>query len=124
VGVGVGHRLADLLEDGHEAPTFVRRVGPLGQQLVQVASADQFHGQEGPAVGQDAQVVDRWDGGMLQLPGDARLILETTHHLGGQLDLLLELLERHLAAEPGVEGAIDDAHAAVGNLLAQFVPIR
>ena len=52
VGVGVGDRLADLLEDGHEPAPVGGRVRPVREQGGEGAALDQLHGQERPAVGQ------------------------------------------------------------------------
>ena len=112
VRVGVGERLADLLEDGREPAALGRRVGPRLQQPVEGGALDELHGQEGPAVGQRAEVVDRRDGGVLQLAGDAGLVGEAAGGGGVGAVLLLQHLDGDFAAERGVGGAVDDAHAA------------
>ena len=116
VGVGVRHRLADLLEDRHEPAAVGRRVGPAFEQLVEGLALDQLHGQERPAVGQRAEVVNRRDGGVLQLAGDAGLVGEAAGRPGFGAVLLLQHLDGDFAAEGGVGGAVDDAHAAAGDL--------
>ena len=77
VGVGVGDRLADLLEHRHEPAAVGRRVGPVLEQVVEGAALDQLHGQERPAVGQGADLVDRRDAGVLELAGDPGLLART-----------------------------------------------
>ena len=54
-GVGVGDRLADLLEDRQEPRDVEGRVGALGQQRGQGPASDQLHRQERPAVGERAR---------------------------------------------------------------------
>ena len=46
------------------------------EQVVQGAALDQLHGQERPAVGQGADLVDRRDAGVLELAGDPGLVEE------------------------------------------------
>jgi hypothetical protein len=75
--VGVGQRLAHLLEDAQETRLIVHRLGPFEQQVVKRAALDQLHGEEGPAVGQAAEFVDGHDPGVLQLAADLGLFDET-----------------------------------------------
>ena len=75
-GVGVADGLADLLEGGEQAAAVGGRVGAVAEDRVEGAALDQLHGQEGAAVGQRAEVVDRRDAGVLELAGDPRLVDE------------------------------------------------
>jgi hypothetical protein len=122
VGVGVRHRLADLLERRHEPPAALGGVGAAFQQVLEGVALDQLHGQERPAVGEDAEVVHGRDVGVLQLPGDAGLVGEPPGRPGVGRALLPQHLDRDLAAQHGVGGAVDGAHAAAGDLLAEQVP--
>ena len=70
LAVGVGHGLAHLLENLQEPGEVVSGVGPFLQELRQGLAADQFHGEERPAVRQCAEIVDGHDARMLQLAGD------------------------------------------------------
>jgi hypothetical protein len=77
--VRVGKRLAHLQEGAQEARQVSR--GSLSEQLGQGAALDQLHAEEGPAVGQPADGVDRRDAGVLELPGEARLVHEAAFQL-------------------------------------------
>jgi hypothetical protein len=74
--------MAHLLEDGQETRQVVRGSRPFPEQVGEGASLDQLHGEEGPAVGQGADLVDGGNAGVLQLPGDLRLLAETALDLG------------------------------------------
>jgi hypothetical protein len=121
-GVRVGHRLAKVLEDRYESPSIGGRVRALAEQGGQGAALDQLHGQERPAVGEHAEVVHGRDAGVLELPGDAGLVGEPPGCPGVGRVLLLQYLDGNLAAQHDVGGAVNDAHAAAGNLLAQPIP--
>jgi hypothetical protein len=116
-----GFRLAHLLKRRHEAPAPLGGVGATVQQLVEGFPLDEFHGQKRPAIGENAQVMHGRDVGMLQLPGDAGLVGEAPGRAGIGRVRLPQHLNRDLAAEHEVGGAVDDAHAAVGNLFAQLI---
>ena len=75
-GMGVGHRLADGLEDREEPRQVVRRGWALREQRRQRPAFDQLHGEVGPAVGEGAELVDRHDAGVLELAADLRLLDE------------------------------------------------
>ena len=75
LGVGVGDRLAHLLEDPHELRPPLP--GPAAsQQRRQGPALDQLHGEERPAVGQPAELVDRHDARVRELAADPRLVEE------------------------------------------------
>ena len=88
------------------------------------APLDELHGQERPAIGEGADLVDGRNAGMLQLAGDARLAEEA---LGGWRIgrvALGQQLDGDVAIEGDVAGAVDDAHAAVADLVKQLVARR
>ena len=120
-GVGVGHRLADLLEDREEPRPVVRRVLPRLQQRGQGAAPDQLHGDVEPPVGEPAQLVDRDDPRVLELAADLRLLDEPADHLGVVAVLLQEDLDGQVAAEVDVAALEHDAHAAPGDLAEELV---
>ena len=80
--VGVGHRLATCSKIAQEPRQVVGRVLPVGQQRGQGAALDQLHREEGPAVGEGAQLVDRHDARVLELAADLRLLDEAADQLG------------------------------------------
>ena len=100
--MGVGHRLADLLEDRQEPRQVVGRGRRARQQGGQGPALDQLHGEEGPAVGEGAQLVDRHDAGVLELAADLRLLDEPAEDLGVVAVLLQEDLDGQVAAQVGV----------------------
>jgi len=59
---------------------------------------------------------------MLQLACDAGLIGKPSGRAGIGRVLLLEHFDHHLPSQDAVGGAVNHAHAAAGNLLAQQVP--
>ena len=115
-GVGIGHRLADLLEDRQEPRPVVRRVLAGLQQRGQGAALDQLHGEVEPAVGEPAQLVDRDDPRVLELAADLRLLDEPADHLGVVAVLLQQHLDGQVAAEVDVAALEDRPHAAAGDL--------
>jgi hypothetical protein len=110
-----------LLEHRQETATLGGWIGALSQQLVQGATLNELHGQKGTAVGQPAVVMDWRDSRVLQLGGDVCLGGKAVSGAGVGGELVLEHFDRHLAAERGVRGAPDDAHAPVGDLVEQLV---
>jgi hypothetical protein len=58
---------------------------------------------------------------MLQLAGDAGFIEEAAGRPGPFVEPLPQHLDRHLAVQDDVGGAVDDAHAATGDLVEQRV---
>jgi hypothetical protein len=85
---------------------------------------DELHGQERPAVGQRAEIVNRRDRWMLQLAGDARLTGKAQGHPGRGAVLVLQHLHRHFTGEDGIGGPVDDAHSAAIDLVAEHVTLR
>ena len=124
VRVGVGDRLTNGFERGHEAPPFGGEVGAILQQLVERSALDELHRQERAAVRQRAEVVHGRDGRVLELTRDAGFVGESPGGPGRRPVLVEQDLDRHLPSEGGVGGAVDDAHAAAGDLVAQQVTIR
>ncbi|MFO0799706.1 MAG: hypothetical protein U0804_19725 [Gemmataceae bacterium] len=122
VGVGVPDGLAHRLEHGHEPAAVVGRVAAGAEEVVEGVALDELHRQKRAAVGEGAEVVDRGDAGVLELAGDVSLVGEPAGDAAVRGELRLEELDRHLAAEGGVGGAEDGAHAAAGDLGAEDVP--
>jgi hypothetical protein len=120
--VGERHRLTDLLEDGQEARQVGRGAGPLPEELGEGAALHQLHGEEGPAVVQPADLDDGHDAGVLQPAGDLRLLQEAALQVGAPTKLLAQHLDGQVAAQVGVGGAVDGAHAAAADLLVQLTP--
>ena len=123
VRVGVGDRLADLLERRHETTALRGEVGAVPQQFVEGPAPDQLHCQEGAAVEQRAEVVDGRDGRVLELAGDAGFVGEASGRDRIRAVLRQQHLDRHLAAEGGIGGAVDDAHPAAGDFIAEDIAI-
>ena len=120
-GMGVGDRLADLLED-RRATGAGRRPGRLRlQQRGEGAPLDQLHREEGPAVGERAQLVDRHDPGVLELAADLRLLDEPADQVGVVAVLVQEDLDGQVAPQVGVAALEDRAHAAAGDLAEELV---
>ena len=115
-GVGVGHRLRDRLEDRQEPGQVVGRARAGREQVGQRLALDQLHGEERPAVGEGAQLVDRHDARVLQLAADLRLLDEPADQVGVVAEVLAEDLDGHVAAEVGVAALEHGAHAAAGDL--------
>ena len=115
-GVGVGHRLADLLEDPQEPRAVGLGRRPVGQELGQGAALDQLHREVRPGVGESTQLVDRHDARVLELAGDLRLLDEPADQLGLVAVRLEQDLDGQVAAEVGVAPLEHGAHAAAGDL--------
>ena len=122
--VGVGHRLADLLEDREESHPVLVRAPARRQQRRQGAAPDQLHRDEQPAVGEPAQLVDRDDPRVLELAADLRLLDEPADHLGVVAVLLPDHLDGQVAAEVEVAALEDRAHPAPGELADELVARR
>ncbi len=122
VGVSIGDRLADLLEDGQEAAAL-RGVSAAPEHGGERFALDQLHGQERPAIGQAAQVINRRDGGVLELRGDAGLVEEPPRRAGVGAVTLLQQLDCDFALQDRVGGPEDGPHAATGDLVVQPVTL-
>ena len=120
--VRIRHGLADLLEDGQEPAPFALRVLAFLEQCGKRPSADKLHGEEGAAIRADAELVDGHDAGVLQLAFDLRLLEEPFDYVGAIPVLLSEELEGDVPAEVVIAGPVDDADAALTELLLDFVP--
>ncbi len=108
LGMGAGDRVGDGDGQFKDAP---KRKARCRQQLVEGFPLDQLHGQKVDAV----RFVDRVQGddvGMVQ-PGDGLgLAREPGQPIGVRGHLLGQHLQRHVAPQLGVLGAIDVPHAA------------
>ena len=122
--VGVGHRLADLLEDREEPHPVLVRAPARRQQRRQGAAPDQLHRDEQPAVGEAPQLVDGDDPGVLELAADLRLLDEPADHLGVVAVLLPDHLDGEVPAEVEVAPLEDRAHPAPGELADELVARR
>ena len=85
---------------------------------------DQLHREEGPEVGEGAQLVDRHDAGVLELAADLGLLDEAADHVGVVAEVVAQHLEGDVAAEVGVAALEDGAHAAAGDLAVDAVADR
>ncbi len=121
--MGIGHRLADGLEDGKEAGKVVRGRLAFRQQRRQRPAPDQLHREVGPAVGEGAQLVHRHDAGVLELTADLRLLDEPAHQLGLVLVALEQDLDGQVAAQVGVAPLEDRPHPAPGDLAEELVAV-
>jgi hypothetical protein len=92
----------------------------MGQGL----ALDQFHGQEGPTVGQDADFVDRWDAGMLQLPGDLGLRTKAPFQVGVVSVRRQQDLDGQGTVQVGIAGTQDHPHPAATDLALDPVTSR
>ena len=84
-------------------------------QLLESLALEQLHDYERPSLVLPA-VVDGADVGVVQSRGSPRLALEPLQRLGLGAQILGEELERHVAAQSGVLGLVDDTHAAAPEL--------
>ena len=90
---------------------LAHREQPAVHALAQGHSLQQLRDHEGrPLV--RPHVEDRQNVGMVEDPGGARFQLEPVNAFGVVRELGRENLDRHLAAEAAIEGAIDLAHPA------------
>jgi hypothetical protein len=90
------------------------------QELGENVSLDEPQGEEGPAVG-GAQLVDRYQAGVLQLAADPRLLNEAADDFGLALVLVQEHFEGEVASEVGVAAQEHRAHASPPNFAAHLV---
>src|SRR5262249_45392580 len=120
----VGHRMTNTHESPEKlaqrqcslarvAPGLVDRVEPRNG-LFEALASDEPHGVVGAAVGVAAQAIDRHDPRMLQFPGD----LGFEHEPGPAPRIIgipvLDLLQRHLAAQLLVAGQVDLTESPLG----------
>ena len=126
-GVRVRHRLRHLEEDGEQPRPVVPRPATVAEDLGQGTALDQLHGEERPAIGEGAELVDRHDPRVLELAGDLRLLDEAADQLGLVAVLLQEDLDGQVAAQVGVAALEHGPHAAPGDLaqdLERSAPVR
>ena len=121
-GVGVGHRLADLLEDPQEARQVLRRIGPLLQDCLEGPPLDQFHGEVGPTIGEGPQFVHRDCAGVLELARDPRFHDEPSDQRGLIAVPLEQDLDSQVAAQGDVAALEDGPHATAGDLAEEMEP--
>jgi hypothetical protein len=126
-GVGELDGEADVGEAGQEraqreagAQSLVGG-GVAGEDLGQGHAGDPLHDEERPAGVVDAEIVDGHDRRVIEETLDPRLADEARDRLGGRALLRRQRLDRDLAADPGVEGDADLAHAALADQIARLV---
>ena len=122
--VGIGHRLAHLLEDREIPRPVLARGRPVFEEGGQGPAPDQLHGDVKPRVGKPAQLVDRDDSRVLELAGDLRLLDEPADHLGVVAVLFQEDFDGHVAADVDVAALEHDAHTTAGDLAEELVATR
>ncbi len=123
-GVGVGHRLRDGREGRQEPGQVVGRPGAGREQVGQRLPFHQLHAEEGPAVGEGAQLVDRHHARVLELAADLRLLDEAADQVGLVTEVGPQDLDGDVAAQVGVAALEDGAHAAAGDLAVDTVADR
>src|SRR4029450_6427507 len=84
--------------------------------LLQRAALEELEREEDLAVLVDGELVDGRDAGVLELPGDLRLLHEAREVLGAARDVREDDLDRDPAAQAPVEREGDAAHAALADL--------
>ena len=75
-GMGIGHRLADILEDPQEPGQLVGRPHAVAQLRRQRPAPHELHREVGPLVGEHAQLVDRHHARVLELAADGLRLLD------------------------------------------------
>jgi hypothetical protein len=113
VAVGIGHRLAHLLESGQQR-TAIQVAG--FELFVQRSPFDELHREKRPPVRQVAHFVDRRDGGVLQLPGDVGFLQKSPARRLVAGEPLLEHFQRDGSLHPQIAGPIDDPHSTTTDL--------
>ncbi len=93
---------------------LVERPRPVGEEGAQRAPLDDRHDEEERAL-VVAEVVDGDDRRVVEPRDELRLALEALAS-GGADELRRHQLDRHVARQHGVAGAVDDAHAAAPEL--------
>src|SRR5687768_13089550 len=93
------------------------------EDLVERAPVDEAHRQEWASVGQEAEIMDGWDAGMLQLTGNTGFANESTS--SGRIDVesVLQHFDCDFAAERPIGGAKDDAHSTPSDLVENLVSV-
>ncbi len=113
--MGVGHRLADLLENGQKPCEVVGRRVPVAKQVGECLSLHQLHGEVGAPIAKASQLVNRHDARVLQLATDLSLLHEPAHEVGIFLVRFKQDLDGQVAPEVGIASLQYGAHAAPGD---------
>ena len=113
--VGVGQRTGDL--EGHAQRQWCRR-GPVGDHIAQRLAIDELHDDE-RVVAMLGHLVHGADVRMVERAGCARFIQQAPAAV--ELGARMKQLYGDGALQPGVEGAMDDAHTTRTEVVFQFV---
>jgi len=124
VGVRVPDALTDLLEDGDEPAALGARRRALAQERVEGAPEDQLHGEERAAVGERADLVNRRNRRVLELPRNERFFDEPPGRGAAGPEPLAQQLHRDLPVHGEVPRAVHQPHAAMPDLFEQLVAGR
>lgn len=111
-GVRVRQRLADAIEHLEEPRQVVGRLLARQQPGVERVPVHQGHREERPRVGQLAQFVHGYDVGVLEYPGDPRLLDEPLAVAELAEVRFEQHLDSHIAPQIRVVRGQDGAHAA------------
>jgi hypothetical protein len=111
-----------------DAPTL-RAVASELEDFAQLAAAHERHGEEHAAVRVEPDFVDRHDARVVELARDLRFLEEAREHAlaferrarDEREALVAQHLHRDVAAQVGVPGLVDDAHAAARELVLDHV---
>ena len=122
--MGVGHGLADLLENAEKTSPFHFRTPSRLQNRCQGASSDQLHCDEHSPVGQAPQFVYRDDPRMLELPADLRLLNEPPDQLWIVAVFVAHHLDGQVAAKVEVAALEDRSHAPASQLTHELISRR
>ena len=109
LGVRIVERVGGLHANGDDFGCLQRT---LAEALAQRPAFDIFHGQE-PEILVLSDLVDGGDVGVSQSGSEARFLDEALHTFGIGGHFGRQNFQRHAAAEAGIVGQIDRAHAAL-----------
>ena len=120
LAVGVGDRLAHLLENLQELGLVLCGRRPFPQPLRQRFALNQLHGEERASIRERADFVDGNNAGMLQLAGDAGLLVKTACAVRVVRRITQHDFHGQVPLQRTVNGPEDRAHAATSDFFAQL----
>ncbi len=120
LGVRLGEAFGDLNGERHG---IARRKRPLLQALAERLAVDPLEDQIGRAV-EPFEAVDRGDVRVVEAGEEPRLALEALQAGGVVAERVGERLDRHLAPERRIDGAVDAPHAAGAEEAEDLVPAQ